>query len=113
MDLIVRLSRAFVRSRRLSHLTSANYTHLLVRKEEGHTVPRRPAFNPIPRRSSLERIANVQHIRRVYGEVVKVLEIADFVYAAERAEVEFDFVGDDVCAVEADGVGEGWEEECC
>lgn len=41
------------------------------------------------------------------------MEIADFVYAAERTEVEFDPVGDDVCAVQADGVGEGWEEEEC
>lgn len=63
------------------------------------TVPRRPAFDTLSCCSALERIANVQHVGGVCGEVVEFLEIVDFVYAAERAEVEFDLIGDDVRAV--------------
>lgn len=94
-----------------SPLISAYRKHTHLAKKEGHTVPRRPTLHSLTSRSSAERIANVQDVGGVDGEVVEFLKIGDFVDTAQRTEVEFYFFGDDVCAVEADGAGEGWEEE--
>lgn len=82
------------------HLIHSRLIKYLKKREMPRTILRSPALQVPPDRGLAQRLADVQHVRRIHDVVLRLFDMVNRVHAVQAVEIVFVPVCDDIFAVE-------------